>query len=261
MGSDAVQAAPLAIPITNYNFDAQSIGDVAADGVIPGGFPNNLVESVSNPRTGTVTVQNVGTMSKAAHMVTTQSGTGAQYIDTSFNTGGATLASVDFDVNIVDVPTTGLPQATTTYPQGQAWVFQTFGAGPSAQNRVFRFVATPTSGSGGIFAMRNSTDGDLIAIGSYTEGQTYHVQVLADFVLQTVDVSLNNTLVAADLPFVSLTTSMTEHFIFQNGVAGMTNSVAIDNIVTAVPEPSSLALLGVGAIALLRRRRKVETIG
>ena len=73
-------AGPLGTVISNYNFDSQNIGDPAADGVSTGGFPD------SPPYTGTVTVQNVGTMTKAAQMITTQGGTGAQYVDTSFDT-------------------------------------------------------------------------------------------------------------------------------------------------------------------------------
>ncbi len=251
LGLSAVAgAAPLPVQVTNYNFDSQNVGDLAADGTVQGGFPT------SPPRTGTVTVQNVGGMNKAAHMVTTQGGIGANYLDTSFSTGAAPLASVDFDLNLNDVPTSGIPQATTAAPGGQAWVMQTFGAGPAAQNRVFRFVAAPTSATGGTFGMRNNTDGDVVNFGSYAEGTTYHIQILADFTAQNVDVYLDNALVLNDHPFVNPTTNMQEHSMFQNGIEGQTNSVAVDNIVTAIPEPASIALVALGGAALLLRRRR-----
>ncbi len=62
-----------AIPTTNPNVDTYPQQTVYA----VGGYPNDLDVSDSNPLTGSVTVQNVGTMSKAALMSTTQAGTGA----------------------------------------------------------------------------------------------------------------------------------------------------------------------------------------
>lgn len=250
--------------ITDFNFDGDPLGaplPTTFPGVAPtpqhtvyavGGFPD------SGPLTGTVTVQNVGSLNHAALMTTTQGGIGALYVDTQFSTVSDRVL-VSFDIHIVDVPTTGLPQAGTTAPGGQAFVIQAFGNGPNAQNRVFRFVATPTSATGGTFGMRNNTDGELVTLGSYSEGTTYHVEIEANFINQTVDVALDNALVLDDLPFVSFTTNLFELFVFQNGVEGQTNSVAFDNLVTAeVPEPAALALLmgGLAGLGLSRRRRR-----
>lgn len=248
--------------VTDFNFDSVALG-AALPTTFPavdptpqhtvyavGGFPD------SGPVTGTATVQNVGTLNHAALMTTTQGGIGALYVDTQFSTTQDHVV-VSFDINVVDVPTTGLPQSTTNAPDGQAFVIQAFGNGPNAQNRVFRFVATPASATGGNFAMRNNTDGDLITVGSYTEGTTYHVEIQADFPSQTVDVLLDGILVADDLPFVSLTTNLFELFVFQNGIEGQTNAVAFDNLLTyEIPEPAGAALLGSGLLGLALRRRR-----
>ena len=50
---------------------------------------------------------------------------------------------------------------------------------------------------------------------------------------------------------------MAEFFFFQNGIEGLTNQVAVDNIV-GVPEPSSLVLAGLTALGMVfvaRHRR------
>src|SRR4051812_5918382 len=102
--------------IADYNFNSSAIGSTpvtTAPGTdaLPqsnlyaiGGFPD------SGPFTGTATVQNVGGMSKAVQLTTTQGGTGALYLDTQFLVA-TNLVSLSFDINILDVPTTGLPQA------------------------------------------------------------------------------------------------------------------------------------------------------
>lgn len=246
--------------VTDYNFDGDTLGapppqtipsvDSTPQGTIYalGGFPD------VGPFTGTTIISDVGSLNKAALMTTTQGGTGANYMDTQFNFP-TSRAVLDFDLNVVDVPTSGLPQTTATAAGGQAFVLQAFGQGPVTVDRVFRFVVTPTSETGGAFAMRNNTDGDVVVLGTYVEGETHHVQIHADFATQTLDVYLNNVLALNNHPFISQTNSLLEYFIFQNGIEGQTNSVAIDNIVTYVPEPASLGLLGLGAMLIGRRRR------
>jgi hypothetical protein len=254
--------------VTDYNFDSTPNGSTPPTAA-PGANPQHDVYSIggypdSGTLTGGVTVQDASTMSHAAVMNTTQGGTGSLFIDTQFNTTGNKI-STSFDVAILAMPTTGLPQDAAHAPNGQGFVVQAFGNGPLAQNRVFRFVATPTGATGGSFGLRNNTDGDIIVIGSYELGQTYHIQIDADFLSQTIDAYIDDSLAANDLAFVDPTTNIYEDFIFQNGVEGETNTAAIDNLVTydnitafgSVPEPITLALMGagLGGIAMGRRRK------
>lgn len=255
--------------ITDFNFDSDTAGSPppttypSADATPQhdifaiGGFPD------TGPLTGTVTVQDAGTMHNAAVMNTTQGGTGALYIDTAFSTTGNKI-STSFDIAILAMPTTGIPQDTVHAPNGQGFVIQAFGNGPAAQNRAFRFVATPTDATSGNFGLRNNTDGDIIVIGSYQLGQTYHIQIDADFLSQTLDAYIDESLAANDFGFVDPTTNITEDFIFQNGVEGETNTVAIDNLVIydnitafgSVPEPVTLSLFGAGLAGMIAARRR-----
>lgn len=96
--------------------------------------------------------------------------------------------------------------------------------------------------------------------GTWTSGVTMRmgVEVLAD---GTLNVYQNGALIfsGTDIPF-ALNGASTGIDTFQfesfNDAAGSSNDFALmDNFVTAVPEPGSMALLGLGGLALLRRRR------
>jgi hypothetical protein len=249
--------------VTDFTFDDQSIGSTpttTTPGVDPqpqqhvyaiDGFPD------TGPYSGSVTVNNAGTMSKAAVMTTTQGGTGSQYMDTQFLTNGPQI-TVDFDLDVIDVPTTGLPQSATSIPNGQAFVIQAFAESGGGNDRVWRFAASPTSATGGIFGMRDNSGGDIIPFATYNEGDTHHFKIVSDYSTDTVNVFMDGNPEVVGAPFVNAgATGMDELFIFQNDVEGQTNSVAIDNIVTAVPEPASISMLGLGALALARRKRKM----
>jgi hypothetical protein len=250
--------------VGDYNFDTVPLGSPipttypAVDSYpqhtvyAVGGFPNDLDPSPGNPLTGTVTAQNVGTMSKAALMSTTQAGTGALYIDTQMLASGPTL-TLSFDIDVVATPSTGLPQSGVGAPNGQAFAINVFGLDSA---RLFRFAVSPTSATGGDFGYRlPGGSGDLVTFGSYTDGETHHVAIVADLTLSTMDISLDGVQVVNDAALLAPGTGVSEVFMFQNGVDGQLNQVGLDNILVSVPEPSSCALALGGLGVLLASRR------
>lgn len=252
----------------NINFDGQNVGDPinttyplapspVTDAYATEGFPD------TPPYTGTNTVYSAVGLNKAALMSTNQGGTGANYIDTQFLVTG-NIITLDFDIQIVAQTLGVYPQGAPNTPNGQLFVINAFALDSS---RVFRFAATPSSPTQGFFAMRNNTDGDLIHIGAnYDVGTTYHVSVLANYLTNTVDVSVSGIGSLNNLPFIAPQAAnggMEEYFIFQNNIEGFLNQVALDNIVgqtlPAVPEPSSMAVLSIGLLSMIgiARRRRV----
>jgi hypothetical protein len=245
--------------VADYNFDSLTLGSAlpttypAVDSYpqqtvyAVGGYPNDLDPSLSNPLTGSVTVQNVGALSKAALMSTTQAGTGALYIDTQMLASGPILA-LSFDINVVDVPTTGLAQSGVGAPDGQAFAINVFGLDTQ---RILRFAVSPTSATGGDFGYRlPGPSGDLVSFGSYTEGDTHHVDIVADFSSSTMNISLDGLQVVTSAALVNPGTGVSEVFMFQNGVDGQANQVALDNMLVTVPEPSAWAM-AVGGLGML----------
>ena len=250
--------------VANYNFDSLTVGaalPTTAPGVDSypqhtvysvGGFPNDDIPSITNLLTGTATVQNVGTMSKAALMSTTQAGTGALFIDTQMLASGPTL-SLSFDIDVVTTPTSGLAQSGVGAPNGQAFAINVFGLDTL---RILRFAVSPTSATGGDFGYRlPGGSGDLVSFGSYTNGDTHHVDITADFGTSLMNISLDGVQVVTGAALVNPGTGVSEVFMFQNGVDGVANQVALDNIVVAVPEPSTwaMALGGLGMLLGFRR--------
>jgi hypothetical protein len=250
--------------VGDYNFDSLTLGSPipttypAVDSYpqhtvyAVGGYPNDLDPDTSNPLTGSVTVQNVGTMSKAALMSTTQAGTGALYIDTQMLASGSTI-SLSFDIDVVATPSSGLAQSGVGAPNGQAFAINVFGLDSA---RLFRFAVSPTSASGGDFGYRlPGSSGDLVSFGSYTDGQTHHVDISADLTSSTMDISLDGTQVVTDAALLAPATGVSEVFMFQNGVDGQANQIGLDNVVVAVPEPSTCAMAVVGLGMLFASRR------
>ena len=168
-------------------------------------------------------------------MSTTQAGTGALWIDTSMGLSGPTL-SLSFDIDVVTTPAAGLPQGGVGAPNGQAFAINVFGLDSV---RILRFAVSPTSATGGDFGYRLPGDaGDLVSFGSYTDGETHHVDINADFSTSLMNISLDGIQVVTGAALVNPGTGVLEVFMFQNGVDGQANQVALDNIVVTVPEPS-----------------------
>lgn len=193
-------------------------------------------------------------------MNTNQAGTGALYMDTQFQ-ATAPVFDFSFDIDVVTTPTTGLAQSGVGAPNGQAFAINAFGLDSS---RIFRFAVSPTSDTGGSFGYRlPGSSGDLTSFGTYTDGQTHHVDIVTDFNTGTMNISLDGTQVVTDAALLSPGTGYSEFFMFQNGVDGVSNQVALDNIqIVATPEPSSYALgfVALGALVVLARRRSLSYV-
>lgn len=250
--------------ITNFNFAGVPLGSrppTTFPSVDPipqstlysiGGFPD------TGPVTGTVFVQNAltiaGQPARGAVMTTTQGGTGAQYLDTQFLVT-APLALIQFDLNVMQMPATGLPQPAPGALNGQAFAVNVFGLDSL---RLFRFAVTPTSATGGDFGIRlPDGPGTILPFGSFTLGETHHFQFLLNFSAGTVSVYMDGQFETTQA-LLNPGSGISEIFMFQNGVEGITNQIAIGNIMTTVPEPGTTAALWIGAAALVvhaRRRR------
>ena len=268
----------------NITFDGDTIGSapsVGAATVTPiatvqaiGGWNNE--GSHEGPPTaagcGTFVVGNVAGMTKAAIMTASSTNyvPGALYADISFGGLGISSSqmSLEFDINVLAA------QAGTYHAQsyflndtsdvvGLVFGISVDDASPSPDPYVwsFRFAVAPTSDTGGVFAFRNSGNNRLMSFGSYVEGQTYNLILAADYSTGTVDAYIDDVLAVDDFPFwpTGVTTPSTTREIFMH-LSGekYASQVAIDNIqgyTTAIPEPATMSLLGLGALALLKRRR------
>lgn len=259
--------------IGDYNFNAVPTGNpipTTTPGVDP--LPQQNVYSVDGfpdvgPVTGTGLVQNYsfagpfgGTMSNAAVLTTSQAGTGALFMDTQMLVPGADFL-FRFDLAIITSPATGLPQAVAGAPNGQAFAINIFGLDAT---RFLRIAAAPDgSGNGGTFGYRlPGAAGDLMTFGTYLNGEIHYMEIIAHQVTGTMSVVLDGVEVVTDVPLVGLTSGLSEVFFFQNGVDGVTNQIALDNIqFAAIPEPATV-LAGAGALVCLGwslRRRRATT--
>jgi hypothetical protein len=166
--------------------------------------------------------------------------------------------TLSFDVRVIDAPASATAQVKTLDGgPGTAGIF--LGMNTSTNNGwAARFAIAPTGVGGGVFAIRSPDNSDLQSFFTYTEGSTYNVKLVSDYSMGTVSTYVDDAFQSV-LPFWSIGAAgvETQEFFFHlNGELGNANSVAIDNIVAAVPEPTGIALLGLGAGALLLRRRR-----
>lgn len=206
---------------------------------------------------GTILVNDAGSLTKAAVMTTnpTNGELGALWIDTGFSQTSQNI-KLSFDLCVLAAPTTATAQVKTLNGTGSAGIL--FGINTFATAQGARFAVAPTSATGGVFSIRSADNSDLQSFFDYVEGSTYHVDLFSDYgtglVSTYVDGNYTGAFAFASGGAAGVTTQ--EFFMHLNGESGFANQVAIDNIVASVPEPSSLALFGIGAVALLRRRSR-----
>lgn len=127
---------------------------------------------------------------------------------------------------------------------------------------AFRFALAPTSAGGGVFAMRSggpANNSTLSAFGNYTVGTSYDVVLEADYTTGLLDAYIDGSQVLSDFQFAAggAGVSTSEVFLHLNGEEGIANSVTINDLTAAVPEPSPFGIfsLAVGALGILKARR------
>jgi hypothetical protein len=259
-----------AAPFMNITFDGDAEGSAPStaapvDPVLKpwaiGGYTAAGGETPDIPPTaasGTILVNDVGGMNNAA-VLTTNSANGEQgalWVDTAFGQTSQQM-TLSFDVNVIDAPTNATAQPKTLNGgPGTAGIF--LGMNTYTTNDwAARFAIAPTSAGGGVFAIRSPDNNDLQSFFTYTEGDTHNVKLVSNYntgkVSTYVDDIFKGEYSFWDTGATDVSTS--EFFFHLNGELGNANSVAIDNIVAAVPEPTGIALLGLGAGVLLMRRR------
>jgi hypothetical protein len=272
----AVGGVAQATQFMAIDFNSDTTGAAPSTGVTSGpitkigalgGYTATDYNSPPTVDNGSILVGNVAGMSKAAVLTTNASNAevGALFMDTGLGLV-STKVGVTFDIAVLAAP----PVATSQFPysldggpsnSGVLFGLRTYAS--DVGQWAFSFAVVPTSSTGGVFALRDITNTQLTSFGSYVNGQKYSIALSSDYSTGTVDAYVNGTLGTSGYPLrtgvVVGPTTTSELFMYFNGESGYANSVAVDNINgfdTAVPEPASLAVLGLGAVAVLARRRR-----
>ncbi|MGB7160590.1 MAG: PEP-CTERM sorting domain-containing protein [Tepidisphaeraceae bacterium] len=266
--SALLTTAAHATPFLDINFDGDTAG--SAPGTAP--LSNPLIKptaiggydpAYASPPTaasGTIVVTDVGGMTKAAVMTTNPSNgvTGALWIDNNGFNQLSQQVSISFDLNVIDAPTNATVQPKTLNGAGSVGILLGMNTFTGTSAPAARFAVAPTSAGGGVFAIRSPDNSDLQSFFNYVEGETYNVQLVSNYDTGKVSTYVNDAF-QGEFSFWSgggANISTSEFFFHLNGESGNANSVAVDNIVAAVPEPTGIALVAMGAGALLLRRRR-----
>jgi hypothetical protein len=262
----ASAVASAVTPFLDINFNGDTIGAQPATGPagnpisMPTGIGGYTITDQNVPPTadnGSLVVGNVGGMTKAAVLTTNplNGELGALYLDTGFSQASQSL-TMSFDINVANAPTISTTQ-TKTLNGGPGTAGILLGMNTFGTAQGTRFAAAPTSVNGGVFAIRSPDNTDLQSFFSYVEGQTYSITLVSDYNTGLVSTYVDGNF-TGNLAFATgaQANTVTQEFFFHlNGDLGSESSVAIDNIVASVPEPTTLAGLAGAAALVLRRRR------
>jgi len=113
-------------------------------------------------------------------------------------------------------------------------------------------VITAGDGSGEVLFRQPSTD---TVIGTIVLGAWNTVRVVGDLATDKADVFFNGSLAESNLDFRNAVSSF-DALQFDSS-SGLTGDLFIDDVsVTVIPEPASLALLGLGGAVMLSGRRR-----
>jgi MYXO-CTERM domain-containing protein len=267
VAGSAISASAATI-VYDINFDSDSTGAPPAVGASsnpinkPSAIGGYTPTAENNPPTadnGTILVQDVLSLSKATVLTTNpdNSTLGALWMDSGFSQMSQNVW-LSFDIAVIAAPTSAVTQPKTLDGAGSAGILfgiNTF-ANAGAQTGP-RFAVAPTSAGGGVFAIRSPDNTDLQSFFNYVEGQVYHIDLATDYSTGFISTAVNGVPTGSKAfaagPQAGVNT--TEIFYHLNGEASSANSIAIDNIVGSVPEPTGVALVGVAGLALTRRRR------
>jgi hypothetical protein len=268
-GTVLSSSAAHAAPFIDINFDADADGSApSVDSTPPnpmvqpyaiGGYTLTTEDNPPTPANGSILVGDIGGMSNAAIMTSNAANgvLGALWIDNNGFSQVSQQVTLSFDVNILDAPTTATVQPKIL-DGGFATAGILLGMNTFGTAQGTRFAAAPTSATGGVFAIRTPDNSGLQSFFNYTEGQTYHIDLVSNYDTGLVGTYVDGVFTGneAFATGPSALVSTQEFFFHLNGELGNANSVALDNIVASVPEPTGIALLALGAGALLLRRRR-----
>jgi hypothetical protein len=240
-----------------------------------GGYTSTTGDSPPTAASGTILVQGA---QKASVFSTNPQNveTGALWLDTGFSVH-AQQTTLSFDINVLQAPSslTGPNSQVMTINGGPTTAGILFGARMYNSNNgqwAFSVAVVPTSATGGVLALRNATNTDLTTFGSYTNGQTSHVTVIADYDAGTASARDDSGPWLSGYALrggVDSNATFSEMFMYMNGESGgLGNSLSIDNIAAydyantaaAVPEPTTMLVWGllglVGAGYSVWRRKR-----
>jgi hypothetical protein len=269
--SDSVGQAPATGSMGPVITMPGAIGGFSSTGNPDGDVPPNAITE------GTITVQNPNNQAVFSS-VGSNDETGALFMDTGFNITSQQV-TLGFDIDVMQAPalmTDANSQPMTLHlDSGDITAGILFGArlySSTAGNWAVSVAVVPTSATGGVYALRNSDNSQLMPFGTYTNGQDNHITVVADYTAGTASAYINNTLGLSAYPLRNggspgqtgplANATFNELFMYMNGQnTGDGNQVAVDNITgdfATVPEPATVAIWAVGCALVVgvRWRRR-----